>query len=334
MPAEDSGSGQRPVAVVGEALMDLVPADGGLFQAAPGGSPANVAVGLARLDVPVYLLARLARDALGGRLRRHLVDNGVDISRAVTATEPCSLAIVALDEQGAARYDFRVTGTADWQWRQEELRGALDGVAALHGGSLALVLPPGADVLVRLFSAARAHLTVSYDPNCRPLLMGDPQGVRARVEELVGLVDVVKASEEDIDWLYPGVPAAEVLANWIRRGPAVVAITLGAAGVIAAMVGSDRRTDAIRMPAPVVVVADTVGAGDAFMAGLLSGLHNRDLLGAERRALLRSLSRAALSEVLQEALSVAALTCTRRGADPPTRTELRGFSSSFRPIGG
>jgi fructokinase len=147
--------GERVVAVAGEALVDFVPAGGpGVFRAAPGGSPANVAVGLARLRVPTRLLARIADDLLGHRLRAHLDANGVDLSFAVRAAEPTSLAIVAVGRDGVVEYDFRVEGTADWQWRDHELAGALDGgVVALHAGSLALTMPPGADVLQRLLAS-------------------------------------------------------------------------------------------------------------------------------------------------------------------------------------
>jgi fructokinase len=172
---EPGGSGV--VAVAGEALVDFVPAGRlGLFEAAPGGSPANVAVGLARLGVPARLLARIADDLLGHRIRAHLAGNGVDLSFAVRAAEPTSLAIVAVGRDGVVEYDFRVQGTADWQWRDHELAGTLDGnVVALHAGSLALTMPPGADALQQLLARAREMMTVSNDPNCRPLLMGSPR---------------------------------------------------------------------------------------------------------------------------------------------------------------
>src|SRR5215213_2786233 len=194
------------VAVAGEALVDFVPAGGdGVFRAAPGGSPANVAVGLARQEVPTRLLARIADDLLGHRIRAHLEGNRVDLSFAVRAAEPTSLAIVAVGRDGVVEYDFRVKGTADWQWRDHELAGALDGdVVALHAGSLALTMAPGADALQRLMARAGQAMTVSYDPNCRPLLMGSPETVRGRIEALVGLADVVKASADDLAWLLPG----------------------------------------------------------------------------------------------------------------------------------
>jgi fructokinase len=308
------------VAVAGEALIDLLPrGDQGLFEAVPGGSPANVAVGLARLGVPTRMLARIADDALGQRLRAHLAGNGVDLSFAVRAPEPTSLAIVTMGPDGLADYDFRVEGTADWQWRDAELAGALGGqVVALHAGSLALTMPPGAAVLADLLARARDGATVSYDPNCRPLLMGSPGQVRDQVDRLVALADVVKASADDLAWLLPGRAAAEVAVEWLAKGPAIVAITLGAAGAVAAAA----RTGTIRRAAPRVEVVDTVGAGDAFMSALLAGLRDRDLLGARRREELRAIDPETLARVLDQAVLAATITCTRSGAQPPTAEEL------------
>jgi fructokinase len=309
------------IAVAGEALVDFVPAGrDGLFEAAPGGSPANVAVGLARLGVETRLLARLADDLLGHRLRAHLAGNGVDLSFAVRAAEPTSLAIVAVGHQGVVEYDFRVQGTADWQWRDHELTGALDGqVVALHAGSLALTMPPGADVLQRLLAQAREDMTISYDPNCRPLLMGSPNAVRGRIEALVGLADVVKASADDLDWLLPGHAPEQVAEAWLARGPSLVVITLGPDGLLAAT----RQAGVLRRPGRRVEVVDTVGAGDACMSALLAGLHRRDLLGAGRRPALGATDAATVQEVVDEAVLAAAITCTRHGADPPTAEELR-----------
>jgi fructokinase len=309
------------VAVAGEALVDFVPAGGpGVFQAAPGGSPANVAVGLARQEVPTRLLARIADDLLGHRLRAHLDGNMVDLSYAVRAAEPTSLAIVAVGRDGVVEYDFRVDGTADWQWRDDELAGALDGgVVALHAGSIALTMPPGADVLQRLLAGAGQTMTVTYDPNCRPLLMGSPGAVRGRIESLVALADVVKASADDLDWLLPGRPPEQVTEAWLAKGPAMVVITLGPAGLLAAT----RQAGVLRRPGRVVEVVDTVGAGDACMAALLAGLHRRNLLGGARRADLRAVDAATLTELADEAVLAAAITCTRPGADPPTAAELR-----------
>jgi fructokinase len=308
------------VAVAGEALMDLVPAgEDGLFAAAPGGSPANVAVGLARLGVPVRMLARISDDLFGRALRAHLERNDVDLSHAIHAREPSSLAIVGLAADGGAEYDFRVDGTADWQWSDEETQAALDDtVVALHTGSLAATIVPGADVLTRLVERARASATVSYDPNCRPLLMGSRETARERVERLVGLADVVKASADDIAWLDPGRPLETVAEEWLQRGPAIVAVTCAADGAFALT----RRAGLVRRPARPVEVVDTVGAGDAFTSAILARLWRHDLLGADRRHALAAIPPAALGDLVAEAVLVAAITCGRRGADPPTAAEL------------
>jgi fructokinase len=308
------------VVVAGEALVDLVPAGrDGLFEAAPGGSPANVAVGLVRLGVPTRLAARLADDLMGRRLREHLSSNGVDLSKAPRASEPTSLAIVALGSDGVPDYDFRVEGTADWQWSDQEVEGLLDGpVVALHSGSLALTMEPGADVLGRLVERAGRTVTVSYDPNLRPLLMGSPDTVRERVEWLVSLSDVVKVSSEDLGWLLPGVALESVAERWLASGPEVVVVTLGPDGVLAVAEG----TGIVRRPGRRVKVVDTVGAGDSFTSALLAGLHRRGLLGLDRREALRAIDTATLGAVLDEAVLASALTCTRAGADPPTAERL------------
>ncbi|GAA1862027.1 carbohydrate kinase [Pseudonocardia ailaonensis] len=317
--AESVGDGV--IAVAGEALVDVVPAPAeGYFEFAPGGSPANVAVGLARLGVPARMLARLGTDLLGRRLRAHLADNGVDLTHVVEATEQSSLALVEVDAAGVADYDFRIDGTADWQWTAAELAGALDGpVVAVHSGSLALTQEPGAAALRGLLRSATGSATVSYDPNCRPRLMGSAADVLRGVYEMLEVADVVKVGDEDLRWLLPDREPGEVLDDWSSRGPALVAITLGAEGVIAAT-GAGLRTS---QPGRAVEVIDTVGAGDSFSAALLAGLHSRGLLGAASRKALRDIEALVLDEVLEEAVTASAITCSRRGAQPPTAADLR-----------
>src|SRR5207244_3042955 len=154
------------------------------------------------------------------------------------------------------------------------------GAVALHTGSLAAILTPGAAAVCRLVQRARGAATISYDPNCRPLLMGAPEDVRGPVEQLVGLADVVKASAEDLEWLYPGRDCVDAAAAWLALGPAVVAVTRGADGVVAVSASAAR---ALTRPGRRVEVVDTVGAGDAFVSAMLAGLFRRDLLGAARR---------------------------------------------------
>jgi fructokinase len=313
------------IAVAGEALVDMVPAPVGEYlEIAPGGSPANVAVALSRLGVPARLLARIADDMLGRRIRAHLTGNGVQLDHAVHATEQTSLAMVAVGPDGGATYDFRVSGTADWQWSPGELDGALDGpVVALHSGSLALTTPPGAAVLRELMVRAAETVTISYDPNCRPMLMGAPADVLAGVHELLAVADVVKVSNEDLEWLVPGAGPEAVLEDWLRRGPAVVAVTLGGDGALAGTAAGVRS----RRPGVPVEVVDTVGAGDTFSAALLAGLHRRGLLGAGARPALLAIEAATLDGLLDEAALAAAITCSRRGADPPSAEDLRALQS-------
>ncbi|MBP2370321.1 carbohydrate kinase family protein [Pseudonocardia parietis] len=325
MPETAAGRPPRGVvAVAGEALVDIVPAPApGYWELAPGGSPANVAVGLSRLEVPARMLARLADDLLGRKLREHLAANGVDLSHAVEADEPSSLAIVEIAADGQASYDFRIAGTADWQWTDDELAGALDDgpagpVVAVHSGSLALTTPPGHEALRELLATAVDTATVSYDPNFRPLLMDGPDEVLPGVHELLGMADVVKVSEEDLAWLHPGRKPGDIVGEWLELGPAVVVVTLGADGVLA---GTASGLHSV-LPGREIDVVDTVGAGDSFSAAMLAGLHRRGLLGALARDDLYRIDRASLDGVLAEAVTAAAITCSRHGANPPTRAEL------------
>jgi fructokinase len=318
-PSLDSGV----VAVAGEAVADLVSAEpGGAYVAVPGGSPANVAVGLARLGVPTRMVARIGADPLGRRLLDHLARNGVGTETVVAAREPSSLALVHHDADGVPSFDLRIEGTADWQWTEAEAAGlCLGGVAALHVGSLALVMPPGADVLAGLTRRIRATATISYDPNCRPAVMDGVPDARARIETLLRLADVVKLSDADLAWLRPGGGHESLAEELLSAGVSVVAVTHGAAGSVV----TGQRCPPCRVPAYRTDVVDTVGAGDSYMGTVLAGLNRRGLLGAGRREALRSLNSASLVEVFDEAARAAALTCSRRGADPPTRAELDAF---------
>ncbi|MDM4718698.1 carbohydrate kinase [Micromonospora sp. WMMA1363] len=306
------------IAVIGEALVDLVAEDRvGGYRAVPGGSPANVALALARLEQPVRLLARLSGDGFGQRIGAHLRDNGVDLAWAVSADEPTSLAVATLDDSGQASYQCYLNGTADWQWTASELPNlAAAPVTALHSGSLALALPPGATVLEDLFARERRRgaLTLSIDLNLRPSIVADRDGERQRVERQVRSAHIVKASEEDLGWLYPGRAVEEVMADWRAAGAACSVVTLGAVG--SCLLAPDGRL--YRQPARRVDVVDTVGAGDAFTGGLLAALADVGALGDRPGARLTAVAPEQWRQVLDLASTVAALTCARRGADPPT----------------
>jgi fructokinase len=307
--------------VVGEALVDLVGQRGGRTLAAhPGGSPANVSLGLGRLGVPVMLKTRLGRDAFGEMIRAHLEASGVRVDGGRDEGISTSLAIATL-AAGIASYDFRI------EWDVGDLAPLPVETRCLHTGSLATVLLPGKDSVVDLLEREheRRRVTISYDPNVRPALLGDPARARPDIERLVALSDVVKVSNEDLRWLYPDRSDEDVAQEWLASGPALVIVTRGEAGVYARAARAELRRGAV----PIDLV-DTVGAGDSFTSGLLDGLHRADLLAAPRRDALAAIDEATLDSVVDEAALIAAITCSRPGADPPTRAELEAARAAGR----
>lgn len=312
------------IVACGEALVDLVPRrDGDGYAARPGGSPANVAAGLGRLGVEVALLARIADDGFGRLLRAHLVGSHVDLSIALPAAEPTTLAVVTLDPEGAAEYSFYVEGSADGGWEPGQLPPELAGGCLHVSGSLALAVPTMGDTLESLLLRERSRRTLAFDPNLRPRLARDPARLRARLDRWIALVDLVKVSSDDLAWVSPGEPVEAVAARWRERGPALVVVTRGAAGVHALGPGGP-----VDLPAPRVPVADTVGAGDAFMSGLLAALDRDGRLPRDR---LAAIPADALTAALTHAQRVAALTCTRVGAEPPWQRELDSWgANSFK----
>jgi len=303
--------------IIGEALVDLVDSgDLETFTAHPGGSPLNVAVGLARLDHDASMMARLSSDTFGRVLRRHAERNRVDLRASAAATEPTTLAVVSLDEEGRASYDFYLDATADWQWSAEELARLPEQTTILHTGSLGSWTPPGSDLIAALVRRVRAagRIILSYDPNVRPRLLGTPERGQALVERSVAAAHVVKASDEDLSWLYPDKWPATVAADWLNLGAALVVVTQGPQGATA----YTDHTHPVQRAAPVITLVDTVGAGDAFTSGLLSALDDMRIDASG----LAALREAELAEIVDHAILVSALTCERAGADPPTRAQV------------
>jgi fructokinase len=304
------------IVVCGEILIDLVPDATGGYRARPGGGPANVAVGLGRLGVDVALLGRLAGDRFGALLREHVHSSRVRLDLMARSTAPTTLAVVHLDPAGVPAFDFYIDGCADGGWRAEELPGSLPPGGALHvSGSLALPVPTMGEVLDQLLSREQPYRLVSFDPNIRPSLIRDETAVRARLRRWLGFSDVVKASEADLAWIAPGQPVETVARGWRELGPTLVVVTRGEKGVHA--VGP---AGAVELAGEPVEVVDTVGAGDAFMSGLLAALERAGRLD---RPALAGLTAAELTDALSFAQRVAAFTCGRVGADPPWDHELR-----------
>ncbi|MFJ1789306.1 carbohydrate kinase [Streptomyces anulatus] len=296
--------------VVGECVADIVRLPDRADRVHPGGSPANVAYGLARLGHRAVLLTQLGPDGNGRLIREHLASAGVDV-RTDGSTAPTPSAAVTLDGSGQASYAFDVS------WTLAPV--AVEPVPGhVHTGSIGAVVEPGSTTVLDIVRAARATATVSYDPNVRPALMGDHTAAVRRVEECVGLSDLVKASDEDLEWLYPGEDPEHVAARWLGRGPAFVLVTRGGAGALAVLPGGH-----ITVQAPAVDVVDTVGAGDAFMSGTLHALAAHGLLGPGARDRLHAVDRDTVTDVLRHAVASAAVTVSRAGANPPGADELR-----------
>jgi fructokinase len=333
--------------VLGELVVDLLPvpeADAGPegtaphYIARPGGNALNVSVAAGRLGAPVRLLARLGTGPLGGNLRRHAAASGVDTSGFIEAHEPVSLAVIGVGDDGSPDYGFHVTGAADWQWTDAELAAVLPGsTAILHVGSISSWTAPGSEAIAALVDrlADAGDVLISVDPNIRPPLAEGPVGealgnnstvVRQRLDRLISRADVVKVSAEDLAWLMPEVIGAAALdavaRDWAERGPALVLLTDGDAPLRIARAGHA----VLHWNTPRVTVADTVGAGDSLAAGLLTGLLES---GITARAALEELSDEHLLRIVDDAALVAALNCTRVGADPPTRAELHAARAEW-----
>lgn len=288
------------VIVIGEALVDVVDRPEGRVEH-PGGSPMNVAVGLARLGRPAELVCALGDDDLGASIREHV--GASDVRVTATTIERTSTAVATIGEDGGASYEF------DLDWRLDPVTVPA-GTPLVHVGSIGAVLEPGARSVLEALRVRPVDALVSVDPNVRPSITPDRDAVLTTLEPLFDEADVVKLSDEDAAWLWPDHDVDAVLDGLLAHGTALAAVTLGGSGC--AMASARGR---IRVPAPRVDVADTIGAGDSFMAGLLAGV-------LASGGGVTDLDEDELGRLASLALACAAVTVSRPGADPPTRDEL------------
>jgi fructokinase len=297
---------------MGETLIDLVPGPNGR-EAVLGGSPYNVAIGLGRLGASVGIASALSTDAGGQRFKAALTADGVDLSYVAysDAQSPTALVEEGTTESGP-RYVFTLAGTAfdvppalPQSW-PDELRH-------IHVGSFSTLVPPMAGAVYDALLDAKGHRTTSYDPNIRPMITPDKTKARADVEKLVALVDLVKASEEDMEWLYPDVAPQDAIKAWLRRGPKLAVLTRGAKG-------AEAFTEAghLSVSAPVIKVQDTVGAGDSLMSSLLYAMDRDGALGVGHAAW----TQASIEKWLSFAVRASAYTCTQKGSNPPRLADL------------
>jgi fructokinase len=303
MPQTNDPGAHAPtpdVIVVGEALVDVVSTSEGTVEH-PGGSPANVAYGLARLGVRTSLLTSIGDDEYGALIEHHLGSAGVALLPGSKSPGRTASATATLGADGSASYEF------DISWDLPPVHPA-DFPKVLHTGSIASFLTPGAGAVKNLLERAHRECLVSYDPNIRPALLGSHAEALAVFEDLAPLTDVVKLSDEDAQWLYPGLAFGDAASRILELGAGLAVITMGSAGSLLA-------TPAARVQIPSVktTVADTIGAGDSYMAALIYGLLCRSTDG---------LAPSVLETLGRTASKAAAITVGRPGANPPTLEEL------------
>ncbi|MCV7411371.1 ribokinase [Mycobacterium florentinum] len=295
--------------VVGEALIDIVGHDEHV-----GGSPLNVAVGLGRLGRDVDFLTHIADDPHGRRIADYVKASGVRLVPGSTTGARTPTAVATIADDGSASYAFDL----DWQ-----LSGTPEVAPPLlvHTGSIATVREPGCLAVAALLDAYRLSATITLDPNVRPSLIANRDLARQRIEHLIDRSDIVKVSDEDLRWIDPDHEPERTARAWLALGPAIVAVTMGEHGSRAFCAAGETQV----APKQVRVV-DTIGAGDAFMVGLLDALWEMDLLGGDRRAALARIQLDELTAALESAGLVSALTVGRAGADLPDRAALRSIA--------
>lgn len=328
------------ILVIGEALIDLIENryQPGSFNAIVGGANANVALALARRGTKHQFLGRLSNDRFGKIIRERLSSNGVHLDHSISTDEPSTLVVVSIDSNGVPTYSFYVNGTADWGWTNDELPTDVDltnlGATCIQFGCLTMAIEPGNLVIEEW---ARTHfeqnsVTISHDVNMRPALGFERNHERARVERLNSISHLIKASDEDIEWLYDLDHEAadtkdrieEIVKTWIGSSGRHVFITRGGEGVSVYRPNGSR----LDVPARKINVVDTVGAGDTFCANLLGQLADDDALGDNPFDRLENVSDAQFAEYVRIAGVAASITCERAGCEPPTTEDLNQVLSA------
>jgi fructokinase len=317
------------IVVIGEALIDLIEdkSTAGRYQAVVGGANANVAIALARAGVKQQLLARISSDAFGQKIRQRLVDNKVGLDYAIAAKEPTSVAIASIGSSGGASYSFYVENTADWGWTNNELptQQTMEGLGAtaLQFGCLTMAMPPG-NAVVEAWAKEyfeKDLLTLSHDVNVRPALGFDRDAERIRVERVNSFSHLIKASDDDINWLYglaPGSNVDQIAWDWIGDTAKIVFVTRGGDG---ASIYRRNKTK-LDVPSRKVKVQDSVGAGDTFCANTLAQLQQIGALGSGAFERLAALTDKQLIEIAKVSSVAASMACEKTGAEPPTDYEL------------
>jgi fructokinase len=297
--------------VCGEALIDLIPVTPGSDQrqVIPGGGPANTAHALARLDIPTEFIGGLSDDQYGQRMRSEFIAGRVGLTFTPEHQLPTCLAIVSIDLDGGATYEFKIDGTATFAFATENLPDPkLVNPEAIYIGTLATIIEPGASILKDWIIQAKDYAPIIYDPNIRSSVISDRSRYQEVVKNWVVLSNVVKASEDDLAWLYPDTDPLKIARSWVSQGVQLVVVTKGENGIVGVTENQE-----VSIPGVKVEVIDTVGAGDTVGAVLVEALIEFGL---------KKLTSELLSHTLHRAALAAAITCSRAGANPPTKAEL------------
>ena len=291
-------------------LIDLIPGRDGVRVPHVGGGPANTAKALARLGHDVQFIDGISTDEYGVAARKELLDDEVKLDLALTSDKPTCLAIISLDANGGASYEFKIDGTAtfdfDLKWLPDPSRYKPQ---VLHIGTLVTVIQPGADVLYDWVMQVAEFAPIVFDPNIRPSVMGDHDLYEAAVEKWAALSSVIKVSDDDMAWLYPGQKYEDVARRWLNDGAALVVVTRGSNGLIGFTADGSVEVDGAK-----ITVADTVGAGDTVGAIIVEAMVEKGILALTGDVLKATLHRAAVA---------AGITCSRKGAQPPYKHELK-----------
>ena len=291
-------------------LIDLIPGSDGVRVPHVGGGPANTAKALARLGHDVQFIDGISTDEYGVAARKELLDDEVKLDLALTSDKPTCLAIISLDANGGASYEFKIDGTAtfdfDLKWLPDPSRYKPQ---VLHIGTLVTVIQPGADVLYDWAMQVAEFAPIVFDPNIRPSVMGDHDLYEAAVEKWAALSSVIKVSDDDMAWLYPGQKYEDVAKRWLNDGAALVVVTRGSNGIIGFTADGSVEVDGAK-----ITVADTVGAGDTVGAIIVEAMIEKGILALTGDVLKATLHRAAVA---------AGITCSRKGAQPPYKHELK-----------
>lgn len=302
--------------MAGEALVDLVMDPDGVVNPALGGAPFNAARAAARLGATVQFVGALSDDRFGTMLSRELVSDGVSVEHAPCTGRPTTLAVAEIDPSGSAKYNFYIEGTSAPLLTASDVDSIPSDPDIFFAGGLGLVLQPMADSIVAQIERVSGATIVFVDVNCRPPVIADHAAYLARLERIMPRVDVVKVSDEDLDYLLPGVETPAAARQLLARGPAAIVVTHGATATLVATRDGSEEVEVPPLSAPIV---DTIGAGDTFGAALITAWSES---GADRRDLRGDGVLAALTAAVNAAHIAAAAVVTRRGADPPWRHEL------------